>query len=104
MKSSHRTPPLILALALLARPGLADDKPKKDAPQDKDPTPRYKDTVDVEAELPAIPPSSGSLTRTPVPVRELPVSASVVPRRLLDAQDVFVLSDALKNVVGVNVG
>ena len=104
MKSSNRTPALILALALLARASLADDKPKKDASNDKDATPRYTDTVDVEAELPAIPPSSGSLTRTPVPVQELPVSASVVPRRLLDAQDAFVLGDALKNVGGVNVG
>jgi len=102
MKSCLRA--LALIPSLLAGAGLADDKPQKDASKDKDATPRYTDTVDVEAELPAIPPSSGSPTRTPVPVQDLPVSASVVPRRLLDAQDAFVLGDALKNVGGVNVG
>ncbi|HSB60600.1 MAG TPA: TonB-dependent receptor, partial [Vicinamibacteria bacterium] len=69
-----------------------------------EPTPRYTDTVDVEADLPAVPPSAGSVTRSPVPVQELPVSASVVPRSLLDAQAAFVLTDALKNVSGVSVG
>ncbi len=107
MKTHTRIPAVFLAACLAASLAsvLADEpKDKKPSPDAKDAAPRYTDTVDVEAELPAIPPSSGSLTRTPVPVQELPVSASVVPRRLLDAQDAFVLSDALKNVVGVNVG
>src|SRR3989442_11872657 len=104
MKRSNRTPVLLLALSLLARPGLAADQQRKEPPPDKGAAPRYTDAVDVEAELPAIPPSSGSLTRTPVPVQELPVSASVAPRRLIEARDAFELSGALKYVGGVNVG
>ncbi|MFI5006947.1 MAG: TonB-dependent receptor [Solirubrobacterales bacterium] len=93
-------------LALSVASGARADEPKdkKPSPDPNDPAARYSDTVDVEAELPAIPPSSASVTRTPVPVQELPVSASVVPRSLLDAQDAFVLNDALKNVSGVSVG
>ena len=107
MKTRTRIPAAFLAASLLASLGsvLADEpKDKKPSPDAKDPAPRYTDTVDVEADLPAIPPSTASVTRAPVPVQELPVSASVVPRSLLDAQDAFVLGDALKNVSGVNVG
>ena len=107
MKTRTRIPAAFLAASLLASLGsvLADEpKDKKPSPDAKDPAPRYTDTVDVEADLPAIPPSTASVTRTPVPVQELPVSASVVPRSLLDAQDAFVLGDALKNVSGVSVG
>jgi TonB-dependent siderophore receptor len=104
MKMLDRAPVLILSLALVARLASAEDEKKKDAPNPNAAPPRYTDTVDVEAELPAIPPSAASVTRSRVPVQELPVSASVVPRRLLDAQDAFVLGDALKNVSGVNVG
>ena len=107
MKTRIRIPTVFLAACLAASlTSVRADEPKdkKPSPDAKDPAPRYTDTVDVEAELPAIPPSTASVTRAPVPVRELPVSASVVPRSLLDAQDAFVLGDALKNVSGVNVG
>jgi TonB-dependent siderophore receptor len=107
MKTRIRFPAAFLAASLAASLAsvLADEpKDKKPSPDAKDPAPRYTDAVDVEAELPAIPPSTASVTRAPVPVQELPVSASVVPRSLLDAQDAFVLGDALKNVSGVNVG
>ena len=107
MKTHTRIPAVFLAACLAASLAsvLADEpKDKKPSPDAKDAAPRYTDTVDVEAELPAIPPSTASVTRAPVPVQELPVSASVVPRSLLDAQDAFVLGDALKNVSGVNVG
>jgi TonB-dependent siderophore receptor len=77
--------------------------------QDQDPKPddaaaRFVDTVNVESELPALPPASTSATRLPVPVKDLPLSLSVVPGRLLREQDAFVLNDALKNASGVNVG
>jgi iron complex outermembrane receptor protein len=64
--------------------------------------PRREEAVDVEAELPAMPPSASAATRLPVPVESLPVSVSVVPRSLFRAQDAFVLSDALKNASGTN--
>ena len=107
MKTRTRVPVAFLAAFLAASVAsvLADEpKDKKASPDAKDPAPRYTDVVDVEAELPAIPPSTASVTRSPVAVQELPVSASVVPRSLLDAQDAFVLGDALKNVSGVSVG
>jgi len=103
MKQTPRAaalPLVALLLAPLSAPGEEPAEKKDPAP---DP-PTYTDTVDVEADLPAIPPSVTSVTRMPVPVQELPVSASVVPRSLLDAQEAFVLGDALKNVSGVNVG
>jgi TonB-dependent siderophore receptor len=103
MKTFERARVLALCGALASGAAFADDE-KQPASPAPDPAPRYTDTIDVEADLPAIPPSTSSVTRTPVPVQELPVSASVVPRSLLDAQDAFVLGDALKNVSGVSVG
>jgi TonB-dependent siderophore receptor len=64
---------------------------------------RRIETVDVEAELPALPPSSTAATRLPVPVKDLPLTVSVVPGRLLHDQAAFVLTDALRNASGVNV-
>lgn len=76
------------------------------SPEKKDPpeaTPRRQETVNVEAELPALPPASSAATRIPVAVQDLPVTLSVVPRRLIRDQDGFVLGDALRNASGVNV-
>lgn len=61
-----------------------------------------EETVDVEAELPAMPPSAFAATRLPVAVESLPVAVSVVPRSLFGEQNAFVLSDALKNASGTN--
>jgi TonB-dependent siderophore receptor len=58
--------------------------------------------VNIEAELPALPPAAEAATRLPVPVMELPLSVSIVPRSLMSAQEVFVLTDALRNASGVN--
>ncbi len=92
---------VVVSLAFIA-PLQAEDPARKTDP-DQEP-PRFADTVDVEAELPAVPPSSITATKVPIPVQELPFSVSVVPRRLLGDQDAFVLSDALKDAGGVNVG
>jgi TonB-dependent siderophore receptor len=90
--------PAATALAQGPPPSGADPgAPAADEP------PRYRDAVDVEAELPAVPPSTSAATRTPVPVRHLPVSASVVPRSLFESQGASVLGDALRNASGVNV-
>jgi TonB-dependent siderophore receptor len=97
MRPSSPALPAALVLAF-AVPVLAQDpKPKPD-----EEPPRFQATVDVEEELPAIPPSSSTVTKLPVPVQELPVSVSVIPKRLLSDQDAFVLKDALENASGVN--
>ena len=58
----------------------------------------------MEAELPALPPSSNAATRLPISVMDLPVTVSVVPRSLQRDQADFVLGDALRNASGVTVG
>jgi len=88
-----------LAAALLAGAARAQD-----AEQQEEEQPRFEEAVDVEAELPALPPASGVVTRIPASVMDVPASIAVVPRSLLDQQQAFVLSDALKNASGVNVG
>ncbi|HEY7513452.1 MAG TPA: TonB-dependent receptor, partial [Vicinamibacteria bacterium] len=93
----------VAALLLVAVAPLRAQDPKPTPEPDKDP-PRFADTVDVESELPAVPPSSTTALKVPVPVQELPLSVSVIPRRLLGDQDAYVLSDGLKNASGVNVG
>src|SRR5262245_21466316 len=93
----------LVALSLFASAPLRAQDPKPSPDPDKDP-PRFADTVDVESELPAVPPSSSTALKFPVPVQELPLSVSVIPRRLLWDQDAYVLSDGLKNASGVNVG
>ena len=87
---------VFLSASLADRSGQTRDGRRRDVPQ-------LHETVDVEAELPALPPSSGAATRLPVAVKDLPVTLSVVPASLLRDQDGFVLADALKNASGVNV-
>ena len=91
----------LLALGLSASHASAQDPPAKD-PALGGP-PRREETIDVEAELPALPPSSTAAARLPVPVKELPLTVSVLPARLLRDQAAFVLTDALRNASGVNV-
>jgi TonB-dependent siderophore receptor len=78
--------------------------------QQTDPSPspapgdlRREETVDVQAELPVMPPSVFAATRLPEPVESLPLGVSVVPRSLFREQDALVVSDALKNASGTNV-
>ena len=79
----------------------APQEPK--APADKKPL-RYEDSASVEAKTPPVPPPADTATRLEVPVRDLPVSVSVVSGRLAAEQAGLVLGDALKNASGVNVG
>ena len=68
MKSRNPVVAVFLAASLASALAFAEEpKDKKPAQDAKDPAARYTDTVDVEADLPAIPPSSTSVTRTPVP-------------------------------------
>ncbi len=88
-----------LLLALLANPAVAQTS-SAETPEEIQ---RRQETIDVEAELPALPPSSGVATRLPVQVKDLPFTLSVVPASLTRDQDAFVLTDALKNASGINV-
>jgi len=92
------------------QPGTASEpEARAAAPEDRaqgatDPdTPRFESTIEVEAAPPSAPPVTTAVTRMPVSVQELPVSVSVVPRRLIDEQAALVLGDALENASGVNV-
>ena len=88
---------LLVASLVSAQEKSKDPKPASDEP------PRLQETVDVEAELPALPPLTGAATRIPAPAKDLPFTLSVVPASLLRDQDGFLLNDALKNASGVNV-
>ena len=64
----------VVALTALALGGvpLFAQTPAPTPDPDKDP-PRFADTVDVESELPAVPPSAATPLKVPVPVPELPL-------------------------------
>ncbi len=96
-----RAPLLLVFVCGLAAPAAAQAPSPSPSP-DPD-IPRREEVVDVEAELPAIPPAAVTTFRLPAPVQSIPASVSVVPRAVLDTQDAFVLGDALRNVGGVSV-
>jgi len=92
----------VFLFALAVTPAWSQEpSPTPGPPPDQ---PRREETVDVEAELPALPPSSSAATRLPVPVRDLPVTVSIIPRSLQRDQAGLVLGDALRNASGVTVG
>jgi len=66
--------------------------------------PRLREVVEVEGEMPPIPPAGTTAFKLPVPVQLTPASVSVVPRAVFESQDAFVLGDALRNASGVAVG
>ena len=68
-----------------------------------DGAPRIEEVVEVEGEMPALPPAAVTTFKLPVEVQQTPASVSVVPRALFEAQDAAVLGDALRNVSGVEV-
>ena len=93
-----------VSIAIAVAAPVAGQQEVAEEPRDPKADPRFQETVDVEAELPALPPSSTAAARLPLAVQDLPMSVSVAPRRLLDEQAAFVLGDALRNASGVNVG
>jgi len=96
--------PLPLALSLLAGVVGGQEAPPSPEPKDKtEDTLRYREELEVEAELPAILPSEFTALKTALAVESTPASVSVVPTTVLKNQDAFVLGDALRNVSGVNV-
>ncbi len=66
-------------------------------------TPRLREVVEVEGEMPQTPPTGVTTFKLAVPVQLTPASVSVVPRAVFESQDAFVLGDALRNVSGVSV-
>jgi TonB-dependent siderophore receptor len=97
-----RAPLAVLVCAMAAPLGAQSPSPSP-SPSPDPAIPRLEEVVDVEGELPAIPPAAATTFRLPVPVQSIPASVSVVPRAVLDTQDAFVLGDALRNVSGVSV-
>ena len=65
--------------------------------------PRLREVIEVEGEMPPIPPAGVTAFKLPVPVQLTPASVSVVPRAVFESQDAFVLGDALRNASGVTV-
>jgi len=98
---------LILACALGAPPALAGDAPEEPAPAASPAVaegPRFGESVDVEDELPPVPPSNLTSMKMPASPQSTPASVSVVSEALIRSQDGRLLGDALKNASGVNVG
>lgn len=95
--------PSLLVLALSGSMAAAQEPPPPSPAPPADDPPRRHERVDVEGELPALPPASTAVMRLPLAVKSLPVTVSVLPGRLLHDQAAFVLTDALRNASGVNV-
>ncbi len=71
---------------------------------DPDPEPKLEtEFVLVEASLPYVPSSNTIATKLPLPLLLTPANIGVVNAPLLAEQDGIVLSDALRNISGVNV-
>jgi len=66
--------------------------------------PRRREAIEVESEMPSIPPTGITAFKLPVPVQLTPASVSIVPRTVFETQDAFFLNDALRNASGVSVG
>jgi TonB-dependent siderophore receptor len=98
---------LILSLASAPSVVLAetseDPKPAPDPAATEPKELGFGETVEVEGELPAVPPSNLTTLRMPSTPQETPASVSVIPEALTDTQDARMLTDALKNASGVNV-
>lgn len=66
--------------------------------------PRRREAIEVESEMPSIPPTGITAFKLAVPVQLTPASVSIVPRTVFETQDAFFLNDALRNASGVSVG
>jgi TonB-dependent siderophore receptor len=92
---------LSLAAVLLATGARAQQPP----PPSPDPSPepaRYREVVEVQGDLPAVPGPAVGVSKVALDLQETPVSVSVVPATIIDSQRAIVLTDALRNVSGVN--
>jgi TonB-dependent siderophore receptor len=95
------SPRLALQSCLLLLAGAARAQAPEPSPTPS-PRPRFSETVQVEAEA-APPESEQTLARGLLPLLSAPASVSVVPATVMKQQGGTVLTDALRNVPGVNV-
>ena len=87
------------ACAVAAHAQAASPSPSPGPPD----APRIREVVEVEGEMPVLPPAGVTAFKLPVPMQLTPASVSVVPRAVFESQDAFVLGDALRNVSGATV-
>ncbi len=79
-----------------------DDKSREsEKPETNEPVRNI--VVTVEERLPMVPEESNLATKLPAPLQEIPASVSVVSHNLFKSQDAVILSDALRNVAGLNI-
>jgi TonB-dependent siderophore receptor len=97
MKNALR---LAAALAVLAAPHARAQQPSPSP--DPSPAPHYREVVEVQGDLPAVPGPAVGVSKMALDLKETPVSVSVVPATIIDSQRAIVLTDALRNVSGVN--
>jgi TonB-dependent siderophore receptor len=92
---------LALAAVLLATGARAQQPPPPSPEPSPDPA-RYREVVEVQGDLPAVPGPAVGVSKVALDLQETPVSVSVVPATIIDSQRAIVLTDALRNVSGVN--
>lgn len=88
--------PLLLAASSLSHPALAQ---QETPPSTGGWTP--EDTIVVTGEQADYAAEQASVTRTPVPLIEVPQSVQVVTRELIEDQEINTLDEALRNVSGI---
>src|SRR5687768_3196181 len=83
---------------------LAQEPSPSPVPSPSPEPPRRREAIEVESEMPSIPPTGITAFKLAVPVQLTPASVSIVPRTVFETQDAFFLNDALRNASGVSVG
>lgn len=86
-------------LLLASRAGAQQPAP---SPEPSPEAPRYREIVEVQGDLPAVPGPAVGVSKVALDLKETPISVSVVPATIIDSQRAIVLTDALRNVAGVN--
>ncbi len=99
---------LIVALLLALIPGApwplaAEEEAQAQTGAAEEPAHTEEDVLLVEGEEPYLPARSSVAAKMPVPLMATPASVGVVTRPALEEQGAEVLTDALRNVSGVNV-
>ena len=92
----------LAAAVLLAAQAHAQQPAPSPSPDPSPEAPRYREVVEVQGDLPAVPGPAVGVSKVALDLRETPVSVSVVPATIIDSQRAIVLTDALRNVSGVN--
>jgi TonB-dependent siderophore receptor len=92
----------VAAIVLLAPHARAQQPAPSPSPDPGQDAPRYREVVEVQGDLPAVPGPAVGVSKVALDLKELPVSVSVVPATVIDSQRAIVLTDALRNVSGVN--